>query len=252
MYQVVVALLQPFTLLYLLAAAGVVLLWRQRGPVRGRLLLTAAFVGLTVLTMPASAYLALGSLEWQHPPAPPPEGVGAIVVLGGGVMPAHGTPSQHALASDSVYRCLHAATLYRQARLPVVVSGGRVNDDDPRPAVAPLMRELLVQLGVDEADVIVEDRSRTTYENATACRALLKEKGIDRVLLVSDASHLPRGVACFRKQGIDVAPAGCRYRTAQRRWSGYDFVPAAGAATHCQYACHEWLGLLWYWLHGRI
>jgi uncharacterized SAM-binding protein YcdF (DUF218 family) len=251
-YRFVTELLQPFTLAWLLTAAAL-LFWRRRTVGRRWLLFALPFAALTVVSLPATSHLALGTLERPFPPLEnvPPEAE-ALVVLGGGVFPADGTRPQPELAPDSVYRCLRAAELYRQRRLPVLVSGGEADPNGPWPAVAPPMRDFLITLGVRPEDLIVEDASRTTYENAVACQRLLAERGLNRVVLVTDAHHLWRSVACFRRQGIVVVSAGCRYRATRFEWSVFAFVPVPWAAENFQLAAHEWLGGLWYWVRGRI
>jgi len=115
------------------------------------------------------------------------------------------------------------------------------------------MRDFLLQQpGISESDLIVEGRSGTTYENAVETRRLLDERGIHKVVLVTDAPHLGRAVACFRKQGMDVVPCGCRYRTGRMEWSVGMFVPDLGSSGGCQEALHEWLGTAWYRLRGRL
>src|SRR4051812_36525501 len=169
-------LLQPFPLVSLLGCLLTAALWGRRREGRGRLSsLTAALAALTLLCMPAAVYLALGSLEWGYPPLPRrPEGAGAIVVLAGGIAPADATRPRPELAGDTVFRCLHAADLSHQGRpCPVIVTGGKLAPESPIPPVAPFMRDFLVSLGVNAADVVIEDKASTTYESATETRRIL-------------------------------------------------------------------------------
>jgi uncharacterized SAM-binding protein YcdF (DUF218 family) len=114
------------------------------------------------------------------------------------------------------------------------------------------MRDCLVQRGVAPADLVVEAESRSTYENAVECRRLLEDRGIRKVVLVTEASHLRRAVGCFRRQGLEVVPCGCRYRAQRYEGQLSDFVPKPWALAYCQEAAHEWLGIAWYRLHGRL
>jgi uncharacterized SAM-binding protein YcdF (DUF218 family) len=213
-----------------------------------------AFVGLTLVCTPAAAHLALGSLEWQYCPADEmPDDAQAIVVLSAGIRPPSGARAQAELDEDSLQRCLHAADLYRQRpTCTVVVSGGKVDADGPGPACAPVMRDFLVRLGVRASDIVVEDSSRTTYENAVECVKLLKQRRLDRVVLVTDAVDMFRALRCFRKQGLEPTPSPCHYHATAFEVSFFAFVPSLGAAGACQRAWHEWLGTAWYWLKGRI
>jgi uncharacterized SAM-binding protein YcdF (DUF218 family) len=256
MYRLVVELLQPFLLFYLATAVMLVSLGRMRREYR-RLLpcVGIPFLVLGLWCTPAVSYLSLGSLEWRYPPLEHrPEDARAIVVLAGYLRPPDEVRRQAELGEDTLYRCLQAAELYRQGRpCPVVVSGGKVNSDTPGPTCASMMREFLVTtLHVADSDVIVEDQSRTTYENAVESRKLLDSRGINRIVLVTDAAHLFRAVRCFRKQGIDAVPCGCRYQATAFCGELSNFLPSAAGADGSQAAWHEWLGTAWYWLRGRI
>jgi uncharacterized SAM-binding protein YcdF (DUF218 family) len=114
------------------------------------------------------------------------------------------------------------------------------------------MRDFLIGQGVGKEHIIVEDHSRTTYENAVASADLLKASNVVEIVLVTDASHLYRATRCFRRQGLTVHPLGCRYRTSSFRVDWSYLLPNPEAAQEVHDAVHEWLGVLWYWLRGRI
>jgi uncharacterized SAM-binding protein YcdF (DUF218 family) len=254
-YEVINALLEPLTLFYLLLLVALLNLWRKPRPPRRRLLLmTGAFAGLTVVCCPPVAYLALGSLEWRYPPLEHrPADAQAIVVLSSGVLPPNGPRAHPELDHDSILRCQHAARLYHQGRpCKLIVSGGKVRPDEPGPAVARVMADFLVQLEVNRADLIIEDQSRSTYENAVQSTHLLKQSEIAEAVLVTDAVDMYRALCCFRKQGVTLTPSPCHFRATSFEWELLDFIPNAGAARTWQRVAHEYLGTLWYWLRGRI
>src|SRR5947209_16335628 len=182
MYEFATKLLQPFLLLYLLTLLAFLRLWRKRRESRGRLLaVTIPLVGLTLVCTPAVAHLLLGTLEWQYPPLEQrPAEARAIVVLASSVCYVSPDGKYAELDEDSVSRCLYAAELYRQGpACPVVVSGGRVDPEEEGPAVAQAMADFLRRLGVGQADVIVEDASRTTFENSVESARLLNVRRLD-------------------------------------------------------------------------
>jgi uncharacterized SAM-binding protein YcdF (DUF218 family) len=248
-------LLQPYLLLFLLSGIGIANLWRSRRAPIGRLLLaTLPFAALTVLSTPAIAYLSLGTLEWRYPPEERrPDDAEAIVVLGGGIHLPDATRLRAEMNSDSLVRCLHAAVVYRQGKpCPVVVCGGRIAPGPSTPPLAHLMRDFLRDQGLDDADLIVEDRSRTTHENAVECRKLLEQRRIGKVILVTDATHMFRALRSFRKQGIQAVPSACHHLATQFEWTVFDFLPSADAVQNHQQTFHEWLGFVWYWVRGYL
>ena len=255
MYRLLTDLAQPAFLLALLALLAFANLWRKRRESRRRLLLLAVpLLLLSICSTPLVCYLALGSLEWSYPPLEePPDDVQAIVVLAGRLNLLDDAGTQVELGEDTLYRCLRAADLYRRGKpRPVLVSGGKVDPTSPGPSLAAAMREFLRGQGVADNDLIVEDVSRTTYENAVESGHLLAERGIRKIALVTDAAHLRRAVGCFRKQGLEVVPCGCRYRAAHLEWSAWTFLPNASAARGFQEAWHEWLGTVWYRLRAKM
>ena len=254
MYRFLSELVQPLVLLNLLVLLGLVNLWRKRRESCRRLLLpTAAFLLLSLGCTPIFSYLLLASLESRYPPLQTrPDNIQAIVVLGGWVKILDEAGLQVELGEDTLSRCLKAAEVYHQGTpCPVVVSGGKVDPEVPGPSLATSMRNLLVRLGVPSEEVILEDRSRTTYENAVQTCQLLRERNLNRILLVTDAGHLTRAVGCFRQQGVEGVPCSCNYRAVWEGWRAIDFLPNPRAARGVGYACHEWLGIFWYWVQGR-
>ena len=255
MYRLVVDLAHPVFLLGLLVVLATANLWRKRRETRRRLLLLTIPLALfLVWCMPVVSHLALGSLEWPYPPLKErPDDAEAIVVLGGWVRVEDEEGTRYELGGDARSRCREAARVYRQGKpLPIVISGGKVDPDAPGPAVAVAMREfLLEEKHVPARDLIVEDGSRTTYENAVETCRLLGERGIQKVILITDAGSLRRATACFRKQGYECVPCGCRYH-GPMDWSAHAFLPDLNAAGGTQEAFHEWLGIAWYRLHGRL
>jgi uncharacterized SAM-binding protein YcdF (DUF218 family) len=254
MYRFVVDLLQPHTVLALLAGWALLRLWRKRKEPGRPWLALALLLALAVLSTPAAGWLAALSLECgsslseQRPPE-----AEAVVVFSAGLLPPEGARLQAELDEDSLQRCLHAARLYAQGPpCPVLVSGGKVDPDSPGPPCAAVMGDLLGQLGVRPSDLVIEERSRTTHENAVECARLLRERGIRRVALVVDAVDMPRAAGCLRKQGIEVLPSPCHFRAGAFRPTLAGFLPSPGGAAGVQRAWHEWLGAFWYWLQGRL
>lgn len=234
------ALLLPPLNLLLLAAAGLAVSLRHPAP--GRRLTLLALAGLWLLSTPLLAKRMLGWVE--APCAPVTAGLAeAIVVLGGGVRwvaPEYGSGT---LGDKQLERVRYAARVYRQTRVPVLVSGG---SPDERPPEALLMRETLEQeFGVPVA--WAEGLSRTTRENAAFSAPLLRQAGIRRLYLVTHAWHLPRATRAFEREGFTVSPAGMGCDSIQPfEWT--DVLPAPQGLLTSHNAIHELVGEVWYWL----
>lgn len=255
MYQFVNAFVQPYTLLMLIASAALLRLWQKRTESRRRLLwLTIPFVLLLLMSTPVISDLIIGSLEWRFAPLTGlPKDTQALVVLSAGVFPADRFHPRPQLAGNTLDRCQHAAELYRQGGpCLVLVSGGILYPEKGTPPLAELMRDYLIELGVAPGDVVLEDRSTSTYENAVESSKLLKQRGIEQITLVTQANHMLRAAACFRRLGLQVIPAPCDFQANEFEWRMNRFLPSPSAARAVQEVWHEWLGIAWYRLHGRI
>ncbi|HSC83553.1 MAG TPA: YdcF family protein [Pseudomonas sp.] len=127
-----------------------------------------------------------------------------IVVIGSGreeADPAWGGDQPSATALE---RLRYAARLHRASRLPILLSGG-LHYGEP-PSEAALMAEVL-QRDFNVPTRWQEARSRTTWENAEYSAALLREQGIRRIVLVTQAAHMPRARWCFEQHGLEVVTA---------------------------------------------
>jgi uncharacterized SAM-binding protein YcdF (DUF218 family) len=111
---------------------------------------------------------------------------------------------------------------------------------------------LLTALGVAPERLILENRSRNTHENAVFTKELVTPKAGETWLLVTSAFHMPRSMALFRKAGFEVRPWPVDYRTSGVEGFGVFRDNAADALQNTTVAIREWIGLLAYWLSGRI
>ena len=117
--------------------------------------------------------------------------------------------------------------------------------------LALVMRDALELQGIAPCDLITEEASQNTYENACMTAKLLRERGVRRIVLVTDAMCLRRAERCFVAQGFQVTPAGCRYRAQRFNWSLANFVPSPSAAALVAQVVHEWVGIAWYATTGK-
>lgn len=240
--------LQPvFTCLLLLALVQVIRYRRSPG-VRG---VGLALAGLFLVSWEPAAWLFSRGFEGLYPPREYPAGdAGAIVVLASAVYPPNPPVPTPRAGSDTYERCQYAAWLFKHWKpLPILASGGGGFVGSPPYAVA--MREALQQEGVPASAIWLEDRSRTTHENAAFSAAILRQKGIQRIVLVTDAYHMLRADASFRKQSLSVIPAACGYRT-YHSFKFADMLPGWEPISWNEESVHESIGLVWYRLHGWI
>jgi uncharacterized SAM-binding protein YcdF (DUF218 family) len=255
MYVLTQDLLKPFPLLMWLTGAALLMAWRRTLPPRRGWRIVFVVYGLLLLdSLPATSYFVVGWLERSSPRVlARPADARVIVVLGGGVLSPRrkGDPTLPDYSSYS--RTMRAWQLYRDGPpRPIVVSGGEPNPQARGEPAARVMAQLLTDWGVPATDVIIEDQSRTTAENAEFSARILRERDLtEGVVMVTSATHQWRAARQFRRAGIAVTPAGCDYYADTLPLNWHLFWPSGTAVSMNQHAWHEYLGAVWYWLRGR-
>ncbi len=238
---VALALLPPLLPL-LVIVTGLLLLRR-----RPRIGLGLAWSGIALqllLAFPPAVGLLLGPLETAPLLSPDvARSAQAIVILGAGkrdYAPEFGGETVNRLALE---RLRYGARLARETGLPVLVSGGAPTGDV---AEALLMKQSLVEdFGITPR--WVEAASLDTRDNARLSALQLKTAGVHRVLLVTHAVHMPRALAEFAAQGLDVVPAPTAWLGShESKDRMLALLTSQNTAYAGWYAVHEWLGLIAY------
>jgi uncharacterized SAM-binding protein YcdF (DUF218 family) len=242
----------------LIAAALAAARWRKVQ----RILLLAA---LLVLLVGGNRWVAdslTRSLEWRYLTAGDIPKAEAIVLLGGGTQSAD-YPRRMVELNSAGDRVLYAAQLFHQGKAEhILLSGGNLDWNKVGSTPAEEMASVLEMLQVPASALWLEADSRNTYENAVNSRAILTQQGIDHVILVTSALHMPRAVALFEHQGIQAIPAPADFRVTQADWeqlksAGVNIqlsylIPSAENLSQTTGALKEYLGLLVYKLRGWL
>jgi uncharacterized SAM-binding protein YcdF (DUF218 family) len=261
LYKFVKYALYPLTWVALLLGVATVLALFPFSPTRlrwVRQLLISSLLLLVTLSSPLVATRLIGSLEsWHHPPRLiSSDHFDAIVVLGGGV---NEKGSLRPITEPSPYsrnRTTCGVDLYQQGYAPtLVLTGGDAKIFGTGPQEAIEMKRWAVRLGVPESVIQIDTEARNTYENATGTKRLI---GSASILLVSSASHMPRAVPVFTKQGFRVTPAPCDYASRnlpRENWNDidlFDVLPNDSSIQQTREVVTEVAGMAIYWLAGKL
>lgn len=242
---------RPNTLALFLALIGLVLVWRGRWR-RGRWwLLPGLGYYLVILATPASQWITMPLEDRFARPEPPPAHVDGVVVLGGAVdqvlTEAHGIPALNG-AAERMTEMMVLAHRFPAARL--IFTGGQGTFIQGSLTEADVARRLWTAMGLPEARVAYEDRSRNTFENAVLTHEMAQPKPGETWLLVTSAQHMPRAMGVFRAAGWDPVPWPVNYTTGGTPRAWYD-APFPTRLNQFEGALREWVGLLAYRLLGR-
>jgi uncharacterized SAM-binding protein YcdF (DUF218 family) len=266
MFYLLSKFLPPFVYPLGLACVLILLALVLRGRDRWR---TAVLVtALAVLWLGGNRLVAMSlmrSLEWRHLPSPALREYGeradVIVVLGGGTR-AYDYPRLSSEVNEAGDRLLYAAQLYQHGVAPrILLSGGssrvlgKASSSD-----AENMARVLTEIGIPVDALISEDVSRNTHENAVETRRILQDQGIDRIVLVTSAVHMPRAESVFRKAGFAVIPAPTDYQITEQDWAYFirpnlliqlnNLIPVAHHLELTSRALKEYIGLVVYGIRG--
>ena len=151
--------------------------------------------------------------EWPVVKAEDAPKADAIVLLGGG-MGSNTNVYPYAEMWNGADRVWHAARLYHAGKAPIVIPTGCGERESALP--------LLVDLGVPESAVAIEDEARNTEENAKFVEKILNHververvegEGKKKILLVTSAWHMRRSVLMYRKYApsLEIIPAATDY-----------------------------------------
>ena len=235
----------PSNIMVSLGLAGIALLAIGYARAGRWMLVTSIVLIAAVGVLPIGSGLALQLEErfprWDTTRGPPT----GVVVLGGGVIKSEISAERGYVAvgrtAERIIAAIELARRYPGAH--VVFAGGGEGD---------FVVRLLEKLGVPRDRVIVERKSRNTVENAAFAKQLVMPKAGERWLLVTSAMHMPRAVGVFRKAGfaVDAYPVDYLTSGAKDLWT----LPGTlmGGIGITDLVVHEWIGLLVYWITGRI
>lgn len=208
---------------WLLAASGLVILIFSSGKTAAALLSPLEYSRPAVLTATA------------HPH------VNKIVVLTGWAADDALMPLSGRLNASSAYRVLMAMELYRDCpHCEVIVSGKEVT--------TRLMAEVMSKLGVPATQIIREDKSASTADSADNLQALV---GTAPFFLVTSAGHMPRSLGVLNEHGLSAIPAPTEHQQ-PRDWRHALLQPSPQSLYAADLAAHEYIGILWYRLRGRM
>lgn len=245
-------LMPPGVLLLLILLAW----WLRRSfPRLALACLVTGLGGLWLMSLPAVMQWGAGLLE-REPALAQAQWSGlaqradAIVILGAGREqndPGWEGADQPGLMA--LERLRYAARLARASGLPLAATGG-LHYGQP-PSEAALMADAMAR---DYGLPIrwLEQESRTTWENAVLSASLLHGQGVRRVVLVTQAWHMPRARWSFEQAGFEVvaAPMGFLSAGYERPLGGW--LPESRVIWQSSLVLNEAVGLLLYPLaYGR-
>lgn len=172
-----------------------------------------------------------------------------VGVVMGGSMRYYDPAINRVVYSSSVDRLLQALQLYHDGKIrKILLSGGSGFVNYQEWKESGLIARVLLKSGVKEADILLENSSRNTYENALNTAVLLRDGRYGhRFLLITSAFHMRRSQLCFEKAGLKIDPFSADVRSAVHIHTLDRLIqPDADCLVQWDMLLHEWVGILMY------
>lgn len=153
-------------------------------------------------------------------------------------------------------RVMHTVQLYKLGLIKkILISGGsgRLGTQD-EPEANKVMRVMLLA-GVPKEDIILENKTRNTYESAVAVKKMVDEMGyrVEDCLLITSAFHMRRSLACYKKAGLDIETFSVDfYGLPDKPFFPTVFMPSIQGFIIWEKLLKEWTGLTAYKIAGYI
>lgn len=179
-----------------------------------------------------------------------------VGILLAGLTRLGNSPTDRVYFQRGVERLTHSLQLYKLGKIRrILVAGGSGRLLDTRQREADDIKRALLMMGVEEADIIVENNSRNTRESAVEVQKILAEMNQDAsgCLLITSAFHMPRSSACFSKVGLEMDTFPTDSYTHPRTFTpDVLFIPKTGALEVWNKLTREWTGFIAYKLAGYV
>lgn len=154
-------------------------------------------------------------------------------------------------ASD---RLIQTIRLYKLGHIKkIIITGGSGNPLRQEYKEADFVKEQLIQMGIPANDIISENKSRNTYENAVYTKNILDSLKMNQpVLLITSAMHMKRSQMVFQKAGISSVAYPCNFNAIANPQNIFAaIVPSYKSFEGWDLFLKEAIGLLVYKLTGK-
>ena len=174
------------------------------------------------------------------------------IVLGG--MASFDSVTHRPVFSEAGDRLAQTISLYKKGVLKkIIVSGGQGALFEKSKVEADYLKDYLVEIGISGEDVIAENRSKNTRQNALFTAEYLNSAGGNsRCLLITSATHIWRARRCFEKVGVSVDVFPTNYKCSRSVGFADFFVFTSGVLHKWSALLHEFIGIVTYKISGYI
>ena len=218
--KILSAFLMPLSIGLILFVIGLVYLYSKNHK-KAKLYLSISFVWIFVVAYSPFSNAVLKPLETQYPKITKEISAKYILLLGG----------------DFNARAYEVMRLYYSIEGSQIITSGYPGGQLTSEAVKGANK--LIELGIPKTDILMQTKPKDTQEEAQFIREIV---GDEQFIVVTTASHMPRAMELFRKEGLNPIPAPTYFLA---RKANALSLPNSSNLKKTEMAFHEYLGRAW-------
>ncbi|WP_375561826.1 YdcF family protein [Bernardetia sp. OM2101] len=209
-------------------------------------------------------------LLWEIPPTPIKEvknyDLGIVLT---GMSNAGKEPKDRIYASAGIDRLIQAVRLYNEGKIKKILIVGMSEEinimtgEEKLPKRTYTYRDMLKDMCIKEEDILIESKSKNTYQNAQFSSQFLKDNrqkinsistNQHQVLVITSAFHLRRSLGCFKNAGLEVDGFSTDFISTERKntLTISSLIPTEDAMAKWGRIIHEIIGYLVYDITGKL
>ena len=245
-------IIQPVVWLVFFTARA---LW-VKNPYKRRKILRGLLWGILILTNPFISNRVFHAWEYPVVPIKSLNKTYEIGIVLGGFTEGDTYAQDRLNFGYAANRLTDALILYKQGIVKkLLLSGGDGRLTGTEINESESTKDYLLSIGIPETDILIENKSRNTHENAVFTMDFLKKNGMDKApcLVITSASHMRRAIKCFEKAGVNCLPFPAHFVAERLDYSmSTTLLPDKLAFAKWEAFLKEWIGYGVYWLQGYI
>jgi len=180
-------------------------------------------------------------------------------------------PKDRIYASQGIDRLLQAVRLYKEGKIKKIVISGISEDinfvtgEEKLPKRSYTYKDMLKDMCIKEEDILVEPKSKNTYENAQFSAQFLQKNNqklninlnfdkTNQILVITSAFHLRRALGCFEQAGLHVDGFSTDFVATERKntLTILSLLPTEEAMGKWARIIHELTGYVVYDITGKL
>lgn len=177
------------------------------------------------------------------------------LVLGG--MISYDDSKNQVTFNGNVNRITKAVELYKNKKVKTIfISGGSGSVTYSEKREASLLKNYLIKyFNIPKKDILIENKSNNTYENAKFTNEILKKEKLNKkkIILITSNTHYYRAQKCFEKQDLKTYIIKDTRKKTREKWLPKNlFLPQSDILFNWDNLLHEWIGIITYKCMGYI